>query len=69
MKEEFFSVAFRPALYERLERLQADLDCYLGFYSWERSHQGYWNQGRTPYEAFVDGIAAMRETEVNHTAA
>ncbi len=28
-----------------------------GFYNRERAHQGYRTQGRTPYQALVDGIA------------
>ncbi len=33
-------------------RMQRDLDRYLQFYNFERSHQGYRLQGRTPAEVF-----------------
>jgi len=55
VKEEFFQVAFRRTLYESLDQLQLDLDRYLEFYNRERAHQGYRTQGRTPYQAFLDG--------------
>ncbi len=33
------------------------------------AHQGYRTQGRTPYQAFLDGIEAMRREEVKPEAA
>ena len=56
MKEEFFQVAFRKTLYESLDHLQQDLDRSLEFYNRQRAHQGYRTQGRTPYQAFLDGV-------------
>ena len=61
LKEEFFAVAFRKTFYESLDQLQADLDRYLEFYNRERAHQGYRTQGRTPYQAFLDGVKQMPE--------
>jgi transposase len=69
VKEEFYSVAFRRTFYESVDQLQRDLDTYLDFYNRERAHQGYRTKGRTPYQAFLDGIEAMRGTEVNPEAA
>ena len=63
LKEEFFAVAFRKTEYESLDQLQVDLDRYLAFYNRERAHQGYRTKGRTPYQAFVDGVAAMQQPE------
>jgi transposase InsO family protein len=59
VKEEFFQVAFRKTLYESLDQLQADLDRYLEFCNRERAHRGYRTQGRTPYQAFLDGMKLM----------
>jgi len=63
VKEEFFQVAFRKTLYESLDQLQGDLDRYLEFYNRERAHQGYRTQGRTPYQAFCDGVKTMEEVK------
>ena len=63
VKEEFFSVAFRNTLYESLDQLQADLDRYLDFYNRERAHQGHRTKGRTPYQAFSDGLALRPQRE------
>ena len=56
LKEEFFTVAFRKTLYESVAQLQNDLDHYLEFYNRERAHRGYRTQGRTPYQAFLEGL-------------
>ncbi len=63
VKEEFYAVAFRKTFYESLDQLLRDLDRYLEFYNRERAHQGYRTQGRTPYQAFLDGIEAMQAQE------
>jgi transposase InsO family protein len=63
VKEEFFSVAFRRTFYESLAQLQADLDGYVTFYNRERAHQGYRTQGRTPYQAFLDGAPVTGQSE------
>lgn len=64
IKEEFFSVAFRKTFYESLDQQQADLDRYLEFYNRERSHQGYRTKGRTPYQAFTDGVKQVSQEQV-----
>lgn len=56
VKEEFFVTAFRQTLYESVAQLQKDLDRYLDFYNRERAHRGYRTKGRTPYQAFLDGL-------------
>ena len=69
VKEEFYAVAFRKTFYESLEQLQRDLDQYLAFYNRERAHQGYRTQGRTPLEAWAEGVQQMRREEVRPEAA
>lgn len=63
LKEEFFSVAYRKTLYESVQQLQDDLDRWLGFYNEQRSHQGYRTQGRTPAQAFADGLPLVAQAE------
>ena len=36
--------------------MQTSLDAYLKAYNTERAHQGRGMQGRTPRQAFIDGI-------------
>ena len=44
-------------------RLQEDLDKYLTFYNQERAHRGYRTEGRTPDQAFLDGVKDMTQAE------
>lgn len=52
---EFYQVAFRKKIYHSLEQLQLDLDEWLQYYNYERTHQGKMCCGRTPMETFLDG--------------
>lgn len=58
VKEEFFETVTRTTLYTSVEQLQEDLDKWLSCYNRERTHQGYRNLGRRPY----DTIKAYLET-------
>lgn len=61
VQEEFFGIAFRKTSYESVDQLQADLDRYVDFYNLERPHQGYRTRGRTPRQAFLDGVKEMAQ--------
>jgi transposase InsO family protein len=54
--DEHFRVMGRKKWYESIEEMQKDLDKYLRHYNHERSHQGRNMNGRTPYQAFMEGI-------------
>lgn len=54
--DEHFRVMGRKKWYESIEEMQKDLDKYLRHYNHERPHQGRNMNGRTPYQAFMDGI-------------
>ena len=64
IKEEFFVSAFRKTLYESVDQLQKHLDAYMNFYNRERSHQGYRTRGRTPHQAFLDGVSFLPQERV-----
>jgi len=54
--DEHFQIQGRIKFYESLEEMQTDLDNYLHSYNYERAHQGRNMNGRTPHQAFVEGI-------------
>ena len=54
--DEHFRVMGRKKFYERVAEMQKDLDEYLQHYNTKRPHQGRLMKGRTPYQAFVDGM-------------
>ena len=56
--DEFYSLAFRKKMYESIEELQIDLDRFMDFYNYERTHQGYKlkeNDYSTPAKAHLSG--------------
>jgi len=54
--DEHFRIQGRIKFYESIEEMQDDLDNYLHTYNYERTHQGRNMNGRTPFQAFVEGI-------------
>jgi transposase InsO family protein len=54
--DEHFRIQGRVKFYESLEEMQTDLDSFLHIYNYERAHQGRNMNGRTPHQAFVEGI-------------
>jgi hypothetical protein len=68
-EEGLYVAAFSKTFYESLEQLQRDLDADLSFYNHQRAHQGYRAQGRTPCQAFLEGVEAMRREEMKPEAA
>jgi len=53
IQDEFYQVAFRKKLYQTLEEIQADLDDFMATYNNERTNQGKYCQGRTPFKYHV----------------
>jgi len=56
--DEFYQVTFRKKVYHSLEELQRDLDSFLYYYNFKRTHQGYKlreNGYKTPAESFFGG--------------
>ena len=63
--DEFYCVAFRKKIYEDLQSLQHDLDEWIHYYNYERTHQGKMCCGRTPMETLEDGKQIWQEKKLN----
>jgi transposase InsO family protein len=61
--DEHFRVEGRRAWFETIEEMQAVLDTYLDGYNQRRPHQGRGMHGRTPTQAFKDGLPATPAKE------
>ena len=55
--DECFRVQGRTKWYTEPDELQRDLDVFMAFYNFQRTHQGYRVRGRTPAKALYDLIA------------
>jgi len=61
IEAEFYQVSFRKKLYRTLEEIQSDLDEFMDYYNQERTNQGRYCQGRTPYETFTNGLSLYQQ--------
>mgnify|MGYP001017982149 CR=1 FL=1 len=59
--QEFYQITFRKKLYTNLEMLQADLDAWLLYYNYDRTHQGKMCCGRTPIATLEDSKTIWKE--------
>jgi len=67
--DEHLRIAGRTTWYESTDEMQKDLDTWLEEYNRKRPHQGRAMNGRTPYQAFLDGLNWEDETEETEEAA
>lgn len=58
--DECFRVAGRTRWYVSPDEIQADLDRFLVYYNFERTHQGYRLSGRTPAQALFETLGLLR---------
>lgn len=65
MQDEFYAVAFRKKVYLSLEQIQTDLDQWLEEYNRNRTHQGKYCFGKTPYQTFIDAAKLAWEKQVS----
>jgi len=59
--EEHFRIAGRTKFFESIEQMQNEFDKYLEHYNTKRTHQGRNMNGRTPIQAFKDGIKPIKK--------
>lgn len=59
--DEFYKVTFRKKIYKSIDELQKDLDDWLYYYNYQRTHQGKMCCGRTPMETLLDGKRIWQE--------
>lgn len=65
MQDEFYSVAFRKRVYQKLEDLQTDTDNWLREYNEERPHTGKYCFGKTPMQTFQDAKHLSDEKQLD----
>ena len=63
--QEFYQVTFRRKIYRSIEELQSDLDEWLKYYNYDRTHQGKMCCGRTPMETLIDGKEMWKDKITN----
>ena len=62
--DEFYSVAFRKKRYESIEALHIDMDNFMDYYNYRRTHQGYKlkrNGYQIPAEAHFQKVLTLQK--------
>jgi hypothetical protein len=57
--------AFRQKWYLSIEELQKDLDAYLRYYNYKRTHQGYRVKGKRPIDIIREHKSNIKLLTVN----
>jgi len=65
--DEHFRVEGRRTWFETIEEMQTVLDTYLDGYNHRRPHQGRGMNGRTPAQAFKEGLPKPQPTKGGKT--
>jgi transposase InsO family protein len=66
--DEFFRETFHDKFYASVEELQGDLDKWLNYYNYERTHRGYRNMGRRPIETIEKGKVIKEQLTTKQAA-
>jgi transposase InsO family protein len=67
IQNEFYAVAFRKKVYEKIEQLQEDVDKWIEDYNGVRSHSGKYCFGKTPLATFEESKHLAIEKMLNYT--
>jgi transposase InsO family protein len=59
--DEFFRVELRKYNFQTIEELEVALQEWIVYYNTKRTHQGYRNLGRTPYNVVEQSIAVRQD--------
>lgn len=54
LKNEFLIIHYSQKWYQSIDEMQFDLDKWLSYYNFYRTHQGYRAKGRTPAQVLLD---------------
>ncbi|WP_394689656.1 hypothetical protein [Hoeflea sp.] len=61
----FFAAMLLKTFYQSIQQMQQDLDAYLVTYNTKRPHQGRGMKGRTPIQAFRDGLKLVPKPDLS----
>lgn len=61
IQDEFYAIAFRKKIYNRLDDLQKDLDEWIRYYNEDRPHSGRYCYGKTPMQTFIESLPLVKQ--------
>lgn len=66
IQDEFYAIIFRKQVFNSLDDLQKELDEWITWYNHERTHQGKYCFGKTPWQTFMESKHLAVEKQIKN---
>lgn len=66
IQDEFYAIIFRKQVFNSIDDLQKELDAWIDWYNRERTHQGKYCFGKTPWQTFIDSKHLAFEKQIQN---
>jgi transposase InsO family protein len=66
IQDEFYAIVFRKRIFNTLDDLQAELDEWIHWYNHERTHEGKYCFGKTPWQTFMESKYLAFEKQIKN---
>lgn len=66
IQDEFYAIVFRKRIFSTLDELQAELDEWIHWYNHERTHEGKYCFGKTPWQTFMEAKHLAFEKQIKN---
>ena len=66
IQDEFYAIVFRKRMFNTLEELQVELDEWIYWYNHERTHEGKYCFGKTPWQTFMESKPLAFEKQIKN---
>lgn len=66
IQDEFYAIIFRKQIFNSLDELQRELDEWIKWYNHERTHQGKYCFGKTPWQTFMESKHLAFEKQIRN---
>ena len=66
IQDEFYAIVFRKKLFTTLDELQTELDHWIHWYNHERTHEGKYCFGKTPWQTFLESKHLAFEKQIKN---
>jgi transposase InsO family protein len=66
IQDEFYAIIFRKRIFNTLAELQTELDEWIQWYNHERTHEGKYCFGKTPWQTFMESKHLAFEKQIKN---
>lgn len=66
IQDEFYAIVFRKKVFQNIEQLQQELDQWIHWYNHERTHEGKYCFGKTPWQTFLESKHLALEKQIKN---